>query len=404
MTPGAGAVRLVAAAVTALLISGCAAPTTQSPGVAARPAEAELAEPLRADLQTRLDAHRAGHGYPGAMVGVWAPSGAWVGVTGSAGRGSDRPPARGDHTRIGSVTKTFTVMALLQLVDRQQVALADTIGTYIPGLPNGDTATLRDLARMTSGIPSYNDNLDFDRAWAADPAGGVFTPEQLVDFARTQPALFPAGSDYHYSNTNTVLLGMVIEKVTGRPVAEVFRSNLLEPLGLSGTSFAGQSPDLPEPHLEGITDQPGEGFEALGIPVPPGGPIRDATNWNPSWEFTAGAMISTLDDLRTWAQALVSGGGLVSADIQREREASVGTELGRLDPDDPTATYGLGFFSIRGWWGHDGSVPGYTTYVAHHPQRQTSLVVFVNSDIRTPDQPAGPAVSLAEDIQFALDG
>lgn len=92
------------------------------------------------------------------------------------GRDSDRPPARSDHTRIGSVTKTFTVIALLQLVDRGEVCLADTIGTYIPGLPNGDTATLRDLARMTSGIPSYNDNLDFVRAWAADPAGTVVTP------------------------------------------------------------------------------------------------------------------------------------------------------------------------------------------------------------------------------------
>jgi D-alanyl-D-alanine carboxypeptidase len=115
-------------------------------------------------------------------------------------------------------------------------------------------------------------------------------------------------------------------------------------------------------------------------------------------------MISTLDDLRTWTRALADGGGLVSQDIQREREASVGTVLGRLDPDDPDATYGLGFFSVRGWLGHDGSVPGYTTYAAYHPQKQTSVVVLVNSDIRTPDQPGGPAVALAEEIQAALDG
>lgn len=396
--------RLVAAAVAALLTVGCAAPASEAPAPASRASEAELAAPLRDRLQARLDAHRTDDGYPGAIAGVWTPDGAWIGVSGVAGRGSDRAPGRGDHTRIGSVTKTFTVMALLQLVDRGEVSLADTIGTYIPGLPNGDTATLRDLARMTSGIPSYNDNLDFVRAWAADPAGTVVSPQQLVDYAKAQPALFPAGSEFHYSNTNTVLLGMVIEQVTGRPVAEVFRSNLFEPLGLSGTSFAGESPDLPDPHLRGITDQPGADVEELGIPLPPGGPIRDATNWNPSWEFTAGAMISTLDDLRTWTQALATGGGLVSENIQREREASVGTELGRLDPDDPDATYGLGFFSVRGWWGHDGSVPGYTTYAAHHPQRETSVVVLVNSDVRAPGQPEGPAVSLAEEIQAALDG
>jgi len=394
--------RLAAAALVGLLMAGCATPASEAP--APPPTEAQLAESLQTGLQTRLDAHRADHGYPGAMVGVWTPGGAWLGVTGLAGRGSSRPPARADHTRIGSVTKTFTVMALLQLVDRGQVSLADTIGTYIPGLPNGVTATLRDLARMTSGIPSYNDNLDFIRAWAADPAGTVVTPEQLVDYAKTQPALFPAGSKFHYSNTNTVLLGMVIEKVTGRPVAEVLRTNIFEPLKLSGTSFAGQSPGLPQPHLEGITDQPGAEVAALGIPVPPGGPLRDSTFWNPSWEFTAGAMISTLDDLRAWTRALADGGGLVSQDIQRERKASVGTVLGRLDPDDPDATYGLGFFSVRGWLGHDGSVPGYTTYAAYHPQKQTSVVVLVNSDIRTPDQPGGPAVALAEEIQAALDG
>ena len=394
--------RLVAAAVAALLTVGCTAPA-EAPAPVSPPPEAQLTEPLRARLQARLDAHRTDHDYPGAIAGVWTPAGVWVGVTGLAGRGSDRPPGRADHTRIGSVTKTFTVMALLQLVDRRQASLDDSIGTYIPGVPNGDTATLRDLARMTSGIPSYTDNVDFIRAWAADPATTDFTPTQLVDFAKTQPALFPAGSRYHYSNTNTVLLGMVIEKVTGAPVAEFFRTNLVEPLGLSGTSFAGQSRDLPEPHLDGITDQPGADVAELGIPLPPGGPVRDATHWSPSWEFTAGAMVSTLDDLRTWTQALATGGGLVSEDIQREREASVSTPIGRLDPDDPAATYGLGFFSLRGWWGHDGSVPGYTTYAAHHPQQQTSVVVFVNSDIRPPDQPKGPAVSLAEDIQSALN-
>ena len=396
--------RLVAAVAAALLTVGCTAPPAEAPAPVSAQSEAQIAESLRARLQALLDTHRADHGYPGAVAGLWTPGGAWIGVTGAADRDSDRPPTRSDHTRIGSVTKTFTVMALLQLVDQGEVSLSDTIGSYIPGLPNGDTATLRDLARMTSGIPSYNDNLDFVRAWAADPAGTVVTPEQLVDYAKNQPALFPAGSTFHYSNTNTVLLGMVIEKVTGRPVAEVFQSNLFEPLGLSGTSFAGQSPNLPQPHLNGITDQPGVEVAELGIPLPPGGPVRDATFWNPSWEFTAGAMISTLDDLRTWTQVLASGGGLVSEEIQREREASVGTEVGRLDPEDPDATYGLGFFSVRGWLGHDGSVPGYTTYAAHHPQKQTSVVVFVNSDIRQSDQPEGPAVSLAEEIQFALDG
>lgn len=350
-----------------------------------------LAEPLPSTLQATLDTSREALGFPGAMVGVWTPEGSWFGVTGVAGRGSDRPPRREDHTRIGSLTKTFTVMALLQLVDQKKVSLQDTIGAYVPGMPNGDTATLRDLARMTSGIVSYTETDGFLRAWSADPAGAVFTPPQLIDFARAEPPLFPAGTQMNYSNTNTVLLGMVIEKVTGKPVAEVFSTNIFGPLGMSATSFPGTSPALPLPHLDGITIQP-EG---------PGGPIRDATDWNPSWTFTAGGMISALDDMRTWTEALGTGGGLISETMQREREASA---TSTTPPNTPELTYGLGFFCDRGWWGHNGALPGFTTYAVYQPERRISVVVFVNSDITTPDQPTAPADLLAEDIIGTVTG
>lgn len=384
---------LAVSAVVALVLTGCTPPTPESgtrSGVVPAPSGA-LADTLRDSLQRTLDTNRATLGYPGAMVGVWTPEGSWLGVTGRAGPDTDRPPRRDDHTRIGSLTKTFTVMALLQLVDQKKVSLQDTIGTYVPGVPNGDTATLRDLATMTSGIVNYTETRPFEQAWSADPAGAVFSPEQLVDFAKPEAPLFAAGTQMNYSNTNTVLLGMVIEKVTGKPVAEVFTANLLAPLGMSGTSFAGQSPDLPTPHLDGITLQP-EG---------PGGPIRNATNWNPSWTFTAGGMISTLDDMRVWTEVLGTGGGLISAEMQREREASTRSTV---PPNTPELTYGLGFFSDRGWLGHNGALPGFTSYAVHHPERRTSVVVFVNSDIGTPEHPTAPADVLAADIIDALDG
>ena len=370
--------------ITAVLVAaGCAtsgtAPVTSESGAALPPS-------VGTTLQGVLDANREKLAYPGAMVGVWTPDGAWFGVTGDSGPDSGRPPQRDDHTRIGSLTKTFTVMALLQLADRGQVSLQDPIGRYVPGLPNGETATLRDLAAMTSGIGNYSASEAFGEAWSADLAGAVFTPTQLVDFVKDDPALFPAGTQMDYSNTNTVLLGMVIEKVTGQPMAQVYRTNLLEPLGMSQTSFPGSSPELPQPHLGGVTNQPD-------------GVVRNATDWNPSWTFTAGGMISTLDDMRTWTVALGTGGGLISEEMQRQREDST---TSTVPPNDPELSYALGFFVDRGWWGHNGALPGFTSYAVYHPQRQTSVVVFVNSDITTPEQQTKAADLLAADVIDAL--
>jgi D-alanyl-D-alanine carboxypeptidase len=381
-------VKLVALSAV-LLLSSCSTPTIgkETPSVSA--ATAPLAQPIQTALQATLDANRATWGYPGAMVGVWTPEGEWFGVTGTSGPDSSRPPQRGDHTRIGSLTKTFTVMTVLRLADQQKLSLQDPVEKYVPGIPNGTTATLRDLARMTSGIANYTATPAFFRRWSPDPANVVFTPEDLVGYVRGEAPLFPAGTRMDYSNTNTALLGMVIEKVTGKPVAEVFDTELLGPLGLSATSFPDRSAHLPSPHLDGITIQP-DG---------PGGPVRNATAWNPSWAFTAGAMISTLDDMRVWTETLGTGGGLISEAMQREREASA---VSTVPPNTPESTYGLGFFTERGWWGHNGALPGYTSYAVHHPARKTSVVVFVNSDISTPQQPRPPADLLAADIIDAL--
>lgn len=379
--------KLLVLAATVVLLSSCSAATsgTEAPSAPVSASATPLAEPVRASLQSTLDASRAKLGYPGAMVGVWTPEGEWFGVTGTSGPDSGRPPQRTDHTRIGSLTKTFTVMTVLRLADQQKLSLQDPVEKYVPGMPNGTTATLRDLARMTSGIINYTATPGFFSRWSPDPAVVLFTPADLVGYARVEPALFPAGSRTDYSNTNTVLLGMIIEKVTGKPVAEVFETELFTPLGLSATSFPGRSPQLPSPHLDGITIQP-DG---------PGGPVRNATEWNPSWAFTAGAMVSTLDDMRLWTEALGTGGGLISEAMQREREASA---VSTVPPNTPESTYGLGFFTERGWWGHNGALPGYTSYAVHHPARKTSVVVFVNSDISTPQQPTPPADLLAGDI------
>ena len=360
------------------------------PGCAGLDDEPAVSPTIQTRFQQVLERNRALFNFPGVQAGVWTSSGSWVGTSGTSAPGGERPPARDDHTRIGSITKTFTVMLLLQLVDQKLVSLDDPIGMYIPGLPNGDTATLRMLASMTSGIPPYTDNKLLQDAYFSNPLA-VFAPQQLLGYIQGQKPDFIAGTRVAYSNSNTVALGMVIEQRTGKPMAEIMQKNILTPLGLSHTFFPGNSNVLPSPHLEGVTIQGN-----------PSDTIKNATGWNPSWTFTAGAMISTLDDLQCWSVALGTGGGLVSPEMQRERLASMSSAI---PPNSPARTYALGFGVTNGWIGHTGELPGFNTSIQYDPGSRTSVVVMVNSDIPAPGadgKPINPAPTISGELIAAL--
>jgi len=311
-----------------------------------------------------------------------------MGVSGVAGEGLDRAPRQNDHSRIGSVTKTFTVMSLLQQVDRGLVSLDDPIEKYVPGMPNGSTATLRTLATMTSGIPSLFDSSKFNqRLFNKKGNQRKLFPfssyNQLVDYVRGEKPLFSAGGDINYSNTNTVLLGMVIEKVTGKSLGKVLKADILKPLKMSHTTYPGFSNKLPKPHLEGVSIR-GNGLQ------------KDVTNWHP-YSPPAGGMISQIDDLVTWGKALGTGGGLISSKLQSERLESVN----QGPPGSPVyGKYALGFVMRNGWMQHDGNVDGYTAYVGYQPATQTVIAVMTNSnDIRDPS--IGAPV-IAEALQLLL--
>lgn len=390
-----------ACATTLIALAGCSsdsassgATTSASASVSASatpdgsPAPAASPTVDAAAFQQVLDDTRASFGFPGVQAGVWTADNEWIGTSGTSGEGLTTPITQDMHTRIGSITKTFTVTALLQLVEQGKLSLDDTIGMYVPGVPNADTATLANLANMTSGIPSYTLNDTFTDAYFANPEQ-VWTPEQLIDVIRDEPAGFAPGEKFDYSNSNTVLLGMVIEQVTGQPIADVFKEQIITPLGLSGTSFPAESPDLPSPYLSGITVQ-GQ----------PAGSTADATNWNPSWGFTAGEMISTLDDLRTWGAALATGEGILGKEMAAKRLESLDTSV---PPNTPDKSYGLGFGQLNGWIGHTGELPGYNTTVYHNTDLDTTIVVMVNSDIASPDgQNPAPAVTTA--LMQIVDG
>lgn len=345
-----------------------------------------LGTDTQARFQQVLDKNRALFNFPGTQAGVWTAGGSWLGVSGASAPGGRTPPARDDHTRIGSITKTFTVMLLLQLADQKLVSLEDPIGKYVPGLPNGNTATLRMLASMISGIPSYTFDDQFLSVYFNNTQA-IFTPQQLVNFVKGKAADFPAGTQVAYSNTNTVALGMVIEQIAGKPFAQVLKENILVPLNLTQTLSPGASNAFLEPHLRGIT-----------IQAYPEDSIKDATDWNPSWGFSAGDMISTLDDLRVWAVALGTGGGLVSPEMQKQRMASM---VSSVPPNSPAMAYALGFGVSNGWIGHTGELPGFNTSIQYDPKSQTVVVVMVNSDIASVSS-AGKQIDPAPTISGEL--
>ena len=175
---------------------------------------------------------------------------------------------------------------------------------------------------------------------------------------------------------------MVIEKVTGKPIADVFQERIFGPLGMTQTSFPTATTDIPAPNLFGVTDQ--------GQPT---GHTTDATHWNPSEAFTAGEIISTVDDLKKWGDALFTGTGILTPETQQLRRDSI---IRDIPPNTPTAGYGIGIGDRDGWWGHDGDIPGYTTVLFHNYDNQTTIIVAVNSDIDVPGGAApAPAVFAA---------
>lgn len=294
---------------------------------------------------------------PGVIVGIWGPEGDYVRAFGVANKTTRAPMKIDMYTRIGSITKTFTITALLKLVDQGKLRLDDPIAKFIPGVPSGDVITIRFLSQMQSGLVTYDGVPEFEAAFLADPQR-TFTPQQLLNYALDKPLQFPPGTKYDYCNTNTVLLGLVVEKLSGQRLADYVSDNILVPLKLTHTSVPSTSA-LPEPHPQGYTVI--DGTE------------RVTTDWNPSWAWSNGNMISTLDDMRIWARAL-SSGELLSEEMRNERFSSA-------LPMSETAKYGVGAFESGGWIGHSGVTPGFETVVVGLPEEQTTLALFANTDV-----------------------
>jgi D-alanyl-D-alanine carboxypeptidase len=322
-----------------LLGIGCSGGGSKEDSAAGQDSAGGEEQASNADLAAALKKSFRESDAPGVVAAVQTPEYTWVRALGVADRASGESMTPEVHQRIGSVTKTFTATLLLQAEDEGLLSLDDTIDQYIKGVPNGDKITLRQMADMTSGIASYTEDKQWVKEWSSDPYR-VWKPEELAQAGIKDSPLFDPGTEWFYSNTNYVLLGLVLEQVTGKPIGDLYREQIIEPLGLKNTSFPDQADSsIPEPHAQGYTLQ----GQSDGEPA-------DVTDWNPSWAWTAGAMISTVEDLLVYGRALGTGKGLLSPEQQSERLDSFVSDVPPLNqpPINGELGYGIGLANDNG--------------------------------------------------------
>lgn len=320
------------------------------------PAAAAGGDTFGRTLQEKLDAIHAA-GMPGAFAEVRDGRRTWTPATGVADIATGQPVRDGMRHRVGSITKTFVASTVLQLAGERRIDLDAPIGRYLPrGLVPADLArqvTVRMLLNHTSGIGDFDTAIIKTLDDLVTMGRTDYTPQQLVKLGVGAGATNAPGAAWSYSNTNYILAGLIVERVTGHGYRAEVSRRILRPLGLRDTYFEGSEPDIRGPHMHAYvpwTD----------------GTLKDFTRYNMSWAWSAGEIVSTAHDLNVFYRALLSG-RLLRPALLAQMEATV-----PQDPADPGAGgYGLGLYRVDlpcgRFWGHDGGTIGHQTISWHSP-------------------------------------
>ncbi|WP_245651956.1 serine hydrolase domain-containing protein [Streptosporangium amethystogenes] len=339
---------------------------------------AAAAGPDRPELQKAIE-EIVDSGFVGVSLRVHDERGEWVGSAGAAELGGAAKPPTNGHVRIGSNTKTFTATLVLQLVAEGKVGLDTPAADYLPEFGLDERITVRMLLQHTSGVFNFSGEVYDDGTVVLGipmpygPAGTewldnrlkTYRPQELVELALSKPARFEPGTGWSYSNTNYVLARLLIEKVTGRSLADEMRRLILGPLGLSGTAVPDASPEIPEPHAHAYYRYEEDGQQKT----------VDITRQNPSWISTGGDMISTTQDLHTFISALL-GGKLLPASLLAEMCTPHPMGIPNMD-------YGLGVFVVTTDGGgtlisHNGAAVGHAALMYSTPDGRKTLTAALN--------------------------
>ncbi len=313
---------------------------------------------------------------PGVLVGVWdGAGGSYVRAFGYADRVKKRLLQPADHFRIGSNTKTFVVSVILQLVDEKKLSLDDPISRFAIGvrIPNGKNITIRELCEMRSGLFEVYKAPEFDRMNVTPQM--KFDARTMVRWAVAQRPYFPPGTAYNYSNTNYLILGLIIENVTHDGVANEIRKRLIVPFGLSQTSYP-DTQAMPDPWARGYSLDKHQNWEDVSNTIPV------------SVMGAAGTMISDMADIKRWITLYVTG-KTSAPETYRALVQCIPTGEGNL-------SYGLGLGCSAGWYGYTGGLVGYNTADDYFPPTGAFIVAWV--DMQNEKPPPGVANAIFRDV------
>jgi D-alanyl-D-alanine carboxypeptidase len=299
-------------------------------------------------------------GVPGVVVLVHGKNGTLRLASGHSNLARKTPMRVTDRFRVGSITKSFVATVVLQLVGEGKLSLDDTVEHWLPGVvPNGDKITLRNLLSHRSGLYDYLSDPRVLKPYLSGNFGYRWTPRGLVAVSASHKPLFAPGTTTSYSNTNYLVLGLIVEKATGNSIGAELKRRIFAPLQLRSTSLD-TSPRMRPPYAHGYLVQ--------------GKQLQDVTSVSPSYAWTAGAIVSTADDLARFYRALL-GGRLLGADELRAMET-------------PKNGYGFGLARTplpQSWgcggarWGHDGALAAYSSIALNSKDGKKQMVVLVNS-------------------------
>jgi D-alanyl-D-alanine carboxypeptidase len=281
----------------------------------------------------------------------------------------------------------MTSALIVLLAQDGKLQFSDPVSTYVPDVPSGENITIAELLLMRSGLYNYTDAPELAAALDADPTK-VWTPQEVLAIAFRHPPEFAPDTSYAYSNTNYCLLGLIAEKVGGRPLAQQLRDRLFDPLELSQTSLPAAADNLiPDRYSHGYMY--GESSYALVDKQYPAdiqaaartGTLqpRDYTNQNPSYATAAGGIISTADNLATWISALASG-KVFNATYQQQWLHSLQSE-DQSTPDGKQYGYGISYQRFgpnASMYYHGGEMPGFNSFIGYDVDNDVTLVIWAN--------------------------
>ncbi|MFE0646173.1 serine hydrolase domain-containing protein [Streptomyces sp. NPDC058877] len=362
--------RRLAVSITAIAaLASAVIPTTSAFAAPLAPAARTSPAVPAPDMEgvvAALDSAMA-NGAPGAMARFTGPGGVETRAVGVRNRTSGAPMDTHARFRIGSVSKTFSTVVLLQLVEEGRLELDAPVNRYLPGLLPDDRITVRHLLTHRSGLADYT-NAMFEETVPGFEAvrNRVFSYQELVDLSLSEPRTTEPGQAYRYSNANFVVVGMLIEKLTGRPVGDAYERRIFKPLKLRKTSYVHPDTRIKGLHVRGYLH-----------PDAAGEPLVDSTEQTVSWAQSAGAVISSPADLNAFTSALMRGRLLSPAMLET---------MTTVTPTDSTGTrfYGLG---LRRYdlscgtqvYGHTGTVQGFYTYAFSTRDGRRSLSAMANT-------------------------